>query len=235
LDLKKARQFYLESASAVAAGQYREQQSEFRSKMGEIDSDSDHDSMDSDMDQLPEELTSEGHALGSVVSEACGLSDVYPRSKYPDARIDSYIFSPCGYSANGVIPSPDPSIPTTHYFTVHVTPEPHCSYASFETNVPGRQSGRETAEIVEQVVNIFRPGRFSVTLFEAKPTGSEMHPFRENYREVSGIKRVNRMDNIKGYRKVDRIVHDFDGYDLVFRCYERDDWKGSVSGKRHSI
>jgi len=235
LDLKKARQFYLESASAVAAGQYREQQSEFRSKMGEIDSDSDHDSMDSDMDQLPEELTSEGHALGSVVSEACGLSDVYPRSKYPDARIDSYIFSPCGYSANGVIPSPDPNIPTTHYFTVHVTPEPHCSYASFETNVPGRQSGRETAEIVEQVVNIFRPGRFSVTLFEAKPTGSEMHPFRENYREVSGIKRVNRMDNIKGYRKVDRIVHDFDGYDLVFRCYERDDWKGSVPGKRNSI
>ena len=35
-----------------------------------------------------------------------------------------------------------------------------------------------------------------------------------------------RMDSIKGYRRVDRIVHDLDGYDLVFRYYERDDWKG---------
>ncbi|KAK3347855.1 hypothetical protein B0H65DRAFT_157791 [Neurospora tetraspora] len=55
-----------------------------------------------------------------------------------------------------------------HYFTVHVTPEPQCSFASFATNVPGGQNGRQTAEVIEQVVNIFRPRRFSVTLFEAK-------------------------------------------------------------------
>ena len=37
---------------------------------------------------------------------------------------------------------------------------------------------------------------------------------------------TKRMESIAGYRRVDRIVHDLDGYDLVFRYYERDDWKG---------
>ncbi|KAL8688076.1 MAG: hypothetical protein Q9218_005919, partial [Villophora microphyllina] len=120
----------------------------------------------------PQELTTEGHALGTVVSDACGLSDVYPNAKYPDARIDAYLFTPCGFSANGVIPSPQTG-GSTHYFTVHVTPEPHCSYASFETNVPTSQSGRETADVIQQVVGIFKPARFSVTLFEAKDAADE--------------------------------------------------------------
>jgi S-adenosylmethionine decarboxylase len=188
---------------------------------------SDHSGFNSDDDSLtfPEELTTEGHTLGTVVSEGCGLADVYPTSKYPDARIDAYLFTPCGFSANGVIPAPGGS-PTgtkkgsdaTHYFTVHVTPEPQCSYASFETNVPARQCGRETADIVDQVVRIFKPGRFSVTLFEAKPSGDEVVA-------KTAIK-SKRMDAIPGYKRIDRIVHDLDGYDLVFRYYERDDWKG---------
>ncbi|KAJ9660612.1 spermidine resistance protein [Coniosporium apollinis] len=170
---------------------------------------------------FPEELTTEGHTLGTVVSDSCGLSDVYPTAKYPDARIDAYLFTPCGFSANGVVPAPTRAdgSKSTHYFTVHVTPEPQCSYASFETNVPARQSGRETADIVEQVVKIFRPGRFSVTLFEAKPKAGG---------DGEAAKRSRRMESIEGYRRVDRIVHDLDGYDLVFRYYERFDWKGGA-------
>lgn len=187
---------------------------------------SDHSGFNSDDEPLtfPEELTTEGHTLGTVVSESCGLADVYPTSKYPDARIDSYLFTPCGFSANGVIPAPDGAVDdgkkssvATHYFTVHVTPEPQCSYASFETNVPAHQSGRETADIVEHVVGIFKPGRFSVTLFEAKPS--------EDVVSKSASK-SKRMETIAGYRRVDRIVHNLDGYDLVFRYFERDDWKG---------
>lgn len=166
-----------------------------------------------------EELTTEGHTLGTVVSDNCGLSDLYPTSKYPDARIDAYLFTPCGFSANGVVPAPSASN-STHYFTVHVTPEPQCSYASFETNVPTRQTGRETVEVVEQVVGIFKPGRFSVTLFEAKsPTGDN---------EKTMAKKDKRMDAVKGYRRVDRIVHDLEGYELVFRYFEREDWKGGA-------
>ncbi|KZF20277.1 adenosylmethionine decarboxylase [Xylona heveae TC161] len=185
---------------------------------------------------FPEELTTEGHALGTVVSDVSGLSDVYPVSKYPDARIDAYLFTPCGFSANGVIPAPDRSINAggqTHYFTVHVTPEPHCSYASFETNVPSRQTGRETAEIVEHVVDIFKPGRFTVTLFEAKPVVDETTGPKDPIQEIKALERAaarrhSRMDTIKGYRRVDRIVHDLDDYDLIFRYYERNDWKGGA-------
>ncbi|RFU31506.1 hypothetical protein B7463_g4808, partial [Scytalidium lignicola] len=188
-------------------------------------------------DDVPflEDLRTEGHVLGTVVSESCGLSDVYPTSRYPDARVDAYLFTPCGFSANGVIPAPDQAGTATHYFTVHVTPEPQCSYASFETNVPGRQSGRETTEVIEHVVSIFKPGRFSVTLFEAKANSVEMREFGLLDDEPGGAKtreaariRNAKMEKIKGYRRVERIVHDFDGYDLVFRYYERNDWVGGA-------
>lgn len=190
---------------------------------------------DTDVEAFPEELSTEGHALGTVVSEACGLSDVYPTSRFPDARVDAYLFTPCGFSANGVIPAPDQAGSATHYFNVHVTPEPHCSYASFETNVPGRQTGRETADVIQHVVNIFKPGRFSVTLFEAKATAPDAVDYGNHGDETtdgklleSGLRRNSKMDGIKGYRRLERIVHDFDGYDLVFRYYERDDWKGGA-------
>ncbi|MCJ1287560.1 spermidine resistance protein [Xylographa opegraphella] len=185
-----------------------------------------------DEDPFPSELSTEGHALGTVVSECSGLADVYSASKYPDARIDAYIFSPCGFSANGVVPAAHAG-DGTHYFTVHVTPEPHCSYASFETNVPSRQTGKETADVIEQVVNIFKPGRFSVTLFEAKPPeiwdANDLDALTElKAAERQAARKNARMESIKGYRRVDRIVHDLEGYELVFRYYERWDWEGGA-------
>lgn len=178
----------------------------------------------------------EGHALGTVVSDACGLSDLYPKSKYPGARIDAYLFTPCGFSANGIIPSVRSALPSTpdsgtelassaHYFTVHVTPEPNCSYASFETNVPGGQNGRETADVIQHVVNIFRPGRFSVTLFEAKEKCARpLDPLKDDSHLAGPQPARRRLERIPGYRRIDRIVHDFDDYDLVFRYYEREGW-----------
>ncbi|KAI9760504.1 MAG: hypothetical protein M4579_001589 [Chaenotheca gracillima] len=265
LDPDNAKQFYLDHASAVAENQYFQRAHKKRQPgtvngngasagplngtgtkfqdggfdvFHQTSSDNSGFTSSDEDEPYPEELTTEGHALGTVVSDACGISEVYPTSKYPDARVDAYLFTPCGYSANGVVPAPGgfEGNNKTHYFTVHVTPEPQCSYASFETNVPGRQTGRETVEVVEHVVNIFRPGRFSVTLFEAKPSRSEGglpkgtgNAFAENRAmEMSAAKRSARMECIKGYRRVDRIVHDLDGYDLVFRHYERDDWKGGV-------
>ena len=69
-------------------------------------------SMSSSMEArtLPDRLATEGHTLGSVVSESCGLADLYPVSQYPDARIDAYLFAPCGFSANGVVPAPTPGL-----------------------------------------------------------------------------------------------------------------------------
>ncbi|QSZ34011.1 hypothetical protein DSL72_005591 [Monilinia vaccinii-corymbosi] len=257
LEPNNARQFYLDHAVAAAESKYAnralEARKEAEDSLGELSrADSifsgttagstitdetfevfSHTSSDrngglvtpDDEITFPEELGTEGHALGTVVSEACGLSDVYPTSKYPDARVDAYLFTPCGFSANGVIPAPDQAGAATHYFTVHVTPEPHCSYASFETDVPGCETGRETADIIEHVVDIFKPGRFSVTLFESKTNSAEGRELK-----LLGAARLRsaRMENIPGYRRLDRIVHDFDGYDLVFRYYERVGWEGSA-------
>ena len=234
LDEENAKQFYLEDASAVAESQFRYFQGGHQDHV-DVFSNTSSDTGDSLLNEeaFPEELTTEGHALGTVVSDSCGLSDVYPKSKYPDSRIDAYLFTPCGFSANGVIPAPDGAT-GTHYFTVHVTPEPNCSYASFETNVPACQKGRETAEIVQHVVDIFKPGRFTVTLFEAKASyedkvGCDLDAlFEIKALERQAARRHAKMDHITGYRRVDRIVHDLDGYDLVFRYYERNDWKGGA-------
>ncbi|KAH8663905.1 S-adenosylmethionine decarboxylase proenzyme-like protein [Xylariales sp. PMI_506] len=258
LDPEHAMQFYLERASAVACNELSAQAQAARrsaaDSLGDLTeststiqtsstavtlsedtfdraseaSDSDLPGANTPTSELgPESLTTEGHALGTVVSDACGLSNVYPTSKYPDARIDAYMFNPCGFSANGVIPAPQRADGSsgskgTHYFTVHVTPEPQCSYASFETNVPGGQNGRETSEVIEHVVDIFRPGHFSVTLFEAK--GTSMEP-------ATAAGRSKRVEKISGYRRIDRIVHDFEDYELVFRYYEREGWVGG-SGVR---
>jgi S-adenosylmethionine decarboxylase len=233
LDEENAKQFYLDHASAVAEDQWRGSQGGQDDHVDVFSNASSDADISLREEPYPAELTTEGHALGTVVSEACGLSDVYPPDKYPDARVDAYLFTPCGFSANGVIPAPHGE-KGTHYFTVHVTPEPICSYASFETNVPVGQKGRETTDIIQHVVDIFKPGRFSVTLFEAKSNYHERAC--ADHDELAEIKMLERkvarrnakMDAIKGYRRVDRIVHDLDGYDLVFRYYERHDWKGGA-------
>ena len=235
LDEENAKQFYLDEASAVAEARYRGFQSDRSDKSDHVDvfSNTSDDDLTLEEEAYPAELTTEGHALGTVVSDACGLSDVYPKSKYPESRIDAYLFTPCGFSANGVIPAPQ-GVKGTHYFTVHVTPEPICSYASFETNVPCGQKGRDTTEIIQHVVDIFKPGRFSVTLFEAKTNYAELAAASaDTFVEIKAMerqaaKRNAKMDMINGYRRIDRIVHDLDGYDLVFRYYERNDWKGGA-------
>ncbi|KAL4815301.1 S-adenosylmethionine decarboxylase [Aspergillus spinulosporus] len=231
LDEESAKQFYLDHATSVAEKRYSNFEKDDHIDVFSNGSDLEVDDVSSSQGSgiLPAELTTEGHALGTVVSESCGLSDVYPKDKFPDSRIDAYLFTPCGFSANGVIPSPDGG-KGTHYFTVHVTPEPHCSYASFETNVPHSKNGQTSAGIIQQVVNIFKPGRFTVTVFEAKPgVDGEWDADKEaRYIERQAARRVSKGENVEGYKRVDRIVHDLHGYDLVFRYYERLDWKGGA-------
>lgn len=247
LDPENAKQFYLAHASNVAsdklATEAKKARGEARGSLGtldEVDVFSNGVEEDTDLPQqqaghvldATEALTTEGHALGTVVSESCGLSDVYPTSTYPDARVDAYLFGPCGFSANGVIPPVAAAAGESgeknpgHYFTVHVTPEPECSFASFETNVPGGQNGRTTAEIIEHVVSIFRPGRFSVTLFETKGRSANPYGMGDEEGPSSGLAKKLLVDPVQGYRRIDRIVHDFEDYDLVFRFYERDGWAG---------
>lgn len=240
LDPENAKQFFLEHASAGACAKQAEETKAARlAKENNGDHCDEVDVFSNGADHGPDEkdmpddaLTTEGHALGSYISQNCGLADVYPTSVYPDARIDGYLFSPCGYSANGIVPPPasaNGQAKAAHYFTVHVTPESGFSFASFETNVPGGQKGRTTSEIIEHVVNIFKPGRFSVTLFEAK--GRRVNPYGIGSDALHGITGKKLADPVRGYRRVDRIVHDFDDYNLIFRFYEKDGWAGDKGAR----
>jgi len=82
------------------------------------------------------------------VSRASGISTLLPGS-----IIQDYVFDPCGYSMNGLL--------FDAYWTIHITPESHCSYASFETNL----RLVNYAPLVKAVLAIFRPKRFTMTLF----------------------------------------------------------------------
>lgn len=86
-------------------------------------------------------------------------------SVLPDMTTDEIMFDPCGYSVNGI------SSKNGSYFTVHVTPESHCSFVSFETNFPLEPLQRKN--LIEDVIDIFRPDRFSVVITS---TESVSHP-----------------------------------------------------------
>lgn len=67
-----------------------------------------------------------------------------------DAMMHAHMFEPCGYSMNGLKGS--------KYVTVHVTPESHCSYASFETNC----NTKSHVVLMTEILRKLRPKRFTV-------------------------------------------------------------------------
>jgi len=74
-------------------------------------------------------------------------------SLVPGAIIDDHAFDPCGYSMNAIL--------FDSYATMHITPEPACSYASYETN----QSLRSYTSLIKNVLSIFKPKRFVITMW----------------------------------------------------------------------
>jgi S-adenosylmethionine decarboxylase len=145
--------------------------------------------------------TASGLEGGVWVDQQTGINQLYP-----SAKIDSYLFEPCGYSSNGLWQD--------RYFTFHVTPEPECSYASFETNIPVERSHghehRPIEALISQVLAIFDPSSFTVTYFTSH------HEEHHSQRHM-----VHSMAAIDGYRRTNRILYEFDGYDLVYGHYEK--------------
>ncbi|KAG0171263.1 spermidine resistance protein [Apophysomyces sp. BC1034] len=148
--------------------------------------------------------TEAGTVGGRWVDRVTGIDAIYPQTK-----IDSFLFEPCGYSGNGLYQD--------RYFTIHVTPEPQCSYASFESNIPVEQShaanGSSVSPIeslVNQVVDIFQPETFTVTFFTSHGKDDHSHSHM-----------VRSMGSMQGYKRTDRILYEFDGYDLVYGHYTK--------------
>jgi len=92
-----------------------------------------------------------GELTAKQTTAAVGIDQFLPGSVS-----DEVLFSPCGYSVNG--------LKDEAYYTIHVTPEPHCSFVSFETNI----NQQSYTDLVRQVVDTFRPGRVCFSIFSDK-------------------------------------------------------------------
>jgi len=75
---------------------------------------------------------------------------------------DEFNFTPCGYSMNG--------LKGKSFYTIHVTPEAHCSYASFETNAS--LSPKQHQELISRVLAVFKPNKATLTI-TSNPEGGK--------------------------------------------------------------
>ncbi|KZV86233.1 S-adenosylmethionine decarboxylase [Exidia glandulosa HHB12029] len=134
-------------------------------------------------------------AHAQELSKQLGITNIFPASA---TTLDAYSFVPCGYSANALVtlPPDDTSLPhqphhvEEGYYTIHVTPEEGWSYASFECNVqlstthahnaPPKRKGKarmpDLQTLVQRVVQVFQPGRLSLTLFVSAPDSPPPSP-----------------------------------------------------------
>lgn len=151
-----------------------------------------------------ETQTVSGIVGGQWVDKQTGIDQLYPQ-----AQLDSYLFEPCGYSSNGLWED--------RYFTFHVTPEPQCSYASFESNIPVEKShsveNDETSPVenlISKVLDIFDPSSFTVTYFTSHHKEHHSHSHM-----------VRSMAALNGYKRTNRILYEFEGYDLVYGHYAK--------------
>ncbi len=103
---------------------------------------------------------------GKQTTESSGISKLLPGS-----IIDEHQFEPCGYSMNGLLKEWYWTIRIFSIFCCFIvisltqkkdiTPEPHCSYVSFETNAPLNSYTR----LLRKVLSVFRPGRATVVVY----------------------------------------------------------------------
>ena len=185
---------------------------------------------------------------GQTLSAALGITDIFPPHL---TTLDAYAFTPCGYSSNALLKwgEADTECAGEGYYTIHVTPEEGWSYASFECNVPLATSPVSSANgipdlrtLIKRVVDIFQPGRLSVTLFisnedndnaEEDDVETLIEAAQREFRSALMASRPvsasstgldpsheSSGDRIRSYRRTDKINYEFGGYSLAFASFE---------------
>lgn len=144
-------------------------------------------------------------AAAAAATKAAGIDEIFvqhttkgqeKQKKKP--LIQQKLFDPCGYSMNGICDDT--------YHTIHVTPESHCSYASFETNV----SLPSFAPVVQRVVGMFQPQRFTAMFFADKQS-----PLALAQRKMTSENK-EALHQVPGYRMKCLCFHEFEpGYFIV--------------------
>lgn len=115
---------------------------------------------------------------------------------FENAIVDEYAFEPCGYSMNGIV---DDAV-----YTIHITPEPGHSYASFECNV----KMPDYTELLEKVLNIFNPEKFLVVSSHNKHAAGEAR---------TG---VDGQQGLPGYLLQDQAAYTFEHYQLNYMYFQ---------------
>ncbi|KAH9525200.1 AMP deaminase [Bulinus truncatus] len=148
-----------------------------------------------DMCRSKMEIFTRGQSVdGKDATKKSGICDIIP-----GIQIDDYLFDPCGYSMNGLLPG-------GYYITIHVTPEPHCSYVSFETNVP--QASYQG--LLKKVLDVFKPGKFLMTVFaNTASIAKDTHRHMEH------------LDTIEGYIRSDHQFCSLKNYYLTYTQFSR--------------
>jgi len=124
----------------------------------------------------------------------------------PGQETDEFNFTPCGYSMNG--------LRDDVYSTIHVTPEPHCSYASFETNWAPRHLPA-TKEMLSRVFQLFKPGTVTLAYFAENVTNS--HPGDHHQQQPQA------WDEMPGYQVMHRTVSQLGNNREITVCYLESD------------
>ncbi|KAI0081874.1 S-adenosylmethionine decarboxylase [Panus rudis PR-1116 ss-1] len=195
----------------------------------------------------PDDASASAHAQS--LSSSLGISDLFPPHL---TSLDAYSFTPCGYSSNALVrwredAGSDLAQNGEGYYTIHVTPEEGWSYASFECNIPlptrptpERSHIPDLKTLIRRIVEIFQPGRMTLTLFisseenaNAEEEGGEsavelaQRAFKAALTSpgcptVNGDgDNVQEKESFRGiYRRTDKINYEFGGYDLAFASFE---------------
>uniref|UniRef100_A0A1B6L689 S-adenosylmethionine decarboxylase proenzyme n=1 Tax=Graphocephala atropunctata TaxID=36148 RepID=A0A1B6L689_9HEMI len=140
-------------------------------------------------------FTQEGSSSAADATQKSGIDLIIPQM-----TIDDYLFEPCGYSMNGIAKN-------GCYMTIHITPEKDFSYVSFETNMP--QASYQ--QLIERVVNTFRPGKVVITVFANKESVAAEFP--KDVQELTMVGEELRRQDLQYCR-----LHN---YDLTFAFYSK--------------
>lgn len=122
---------------------------------------------------------------GRQIGKLSGLDKIYP-----GMITDSHLFSPYGYSLN--------AISGMYYYTVHVTPQPEVSCASFETNIVEKNySG-----LINKIISIFKPDKFTLVI-TTDAAGQNIKQFK-----TIPVKTIP--DAAAGYSVIENVRYEFD-------------------------
>eukprot|EP00871_Galdieria_phlegrea_P000032 jgi/Galph1/1029/GphlegSOOS_G5882.1 len=92
-----------------------------------------------------------GYSSGMETLECSNLISLLPNG--PETQFDAFNFDPCGFSLNAVY--------LNTYYTIHITPESHCSYASFECNA----NMDDFTPLLTRTLEILKPKKYCVVFF----------------------------------------------------------------------